>query len=475
MNGRSPVLDSLPESVLIVDDDGSVTYANEFAADLFGYDRDDLVGTDLTQLLPGIEVGSEPAGPRRGRKAGGEPLDLEIRFRSHDGEYVGVINDITRRTRYERTLERLQTVAAQLLGADTIEELAGACVEAVVDVLELDIAAVHLYDEDSDTLEPASISPELADIVETAPSVAPPESIAWEAFTDGEPKDSIEANDARSYTEDTTVYSEMVFPLGEWGVLIVGTTEARPFTERERRMAGLLATTVTVAIQRVDHETSLRQQNERLERLAGTLSHDLRDPLNTAQMTTKLARNAATNEEVLGYVDDIDDVLGRMGELIEGLLTLAHEGRAVGDRQPVELRDAAEAAWGAVGKDGPTLTLESSATISADPERLRTLFENLLGNAVRHGGDGVDIRVGMFETGTGFYVADDGPGIPEADRETVFEHGESSRENGTGFGLSIVRTIANAHGWSVRATESETGGARFEITGLTGLAETPGD
>lgn len=473
MNERSTILESLPESVLVVNDDGRITYANEFTAQLFDYDRRALIGRDVTELLPGIDVRSAPVGPRRGRKADGEPIELEVRFRDNEGEYIGVVNDITQRTWYERTLERLQTVAAQLLGADTVGELADACVDAVVDVLDLRIAAVHFYDESSDTLEPAAVSPTLSDLVDGSPSVEGPDSIAWEAFTAGEPQGSIDSDDTRSYTDETAVYSELVYPLGKWGVLIVGTTETRPFTERERRMAGLLATTVTVALERVDHEASLRQQNERLEQLAGTLSHDLRDPLNTAQMTTKLARNAAENEDAIGYIDDLEDVLERMEELIEDLLTLAREGRAVGDPQPIELRDAVQAAWDTVGTDSATLTIESSATISADPERLRTLFENLLGNAVRHGGDDVKIRVGVFETGTGFYVADNGPGIAEDKREKVFEHGVTSREKGTGFGLSIVRTIADAHGWSIRATESRADGARLEVTGLTGLAETP--
>jgi signal transduction histidine kinase len=58
----------------------------------------------------------------------------------------------------------------------------------------------------------------------------------------------------------------------------------------------------------------------------------------------------------------------------------------------------------------------------------------------------------------GFYVADDGPGIAEEDREDVFDSGFSTSDDGTGLGLSIVRTIAEAHGWEVAVTESETGG-----------------
>ncbi|PSQ22659.1 hypothetical protein BRD06_09920 [Halobacteriales archaeon QS_9_67_15] len=96
----------------------------------------------------------------------------------------------------------------------------------------------------------------------------------------------------------------------------------------------------------------------------------------------------------------------------------------------------------------------------------------------------VTVRVGTLDDESGFYLADDGPGIPDARRDAVFESGFSTSEDGTGFGLSIVEQVADAHGWSVRITESEFGdgtdereaaedresdstpGARFEITGV---------
>jgi signal transduction histidine kinase len=66
----------------------------------------------------------------------------------------------------------------------------------------------------------------------------------------------------------------------------------------------------------------------------------------------------------------------------------------------------------------------------------------------------------------GFYVADDGPGIPADDRESVFDVGYSTVDDGTGFGLRIVEQVAEAHEWNVTAAESEDGGARFEVTGV---------
>lgn len=78
-------------------------------------------------------------------------------------------------------------------------------------------------------------------------------------------------------------------------------------------------------------------------------------------------------------------------------------------------------------------------------------------NAREHAGNGVRVTVGDF---------DDGPGIPDDEREPVLEPGYSTAENGTGFGLSIVQRIAEAHGWTTRVTDSEAGGARFEFTGV---------
>jgi signal transduction histidine kinase len=106
---------------------------------------------------------------------------------------------------------------------------------------------------------------------------------------------------------------------------------------------------------------------------------------------------------------------------------------------------------------------EFDLSVAADPERPQQLFENLFRNSVEHGGTDVTITVGALEEDEGFYVADDGPGIPEEKRDEIFEAGYTTASDGTGFGLAIVAEIAEAHGWEITATESAEGGARFEI------------
>ena len=207
----------------------------------------------------------------------------------------------------------------------------------------------------------------------------------------------------------------------------------------------------------------LRRQNEQLEEFAGIVSHDLRNPLATARSGVELARR--TGEGVDDSLERVDRAHDRMETLIDELLALARNGRTIdeGEFEPTDLSAVAARAWDLSSTGRAELRVQDDGTIVADRSRLQQLFENLFRNAAEHGGEGVTVRVGMLSEG--FYVEDDGPGIPEADREEIFELGYTTREGGTGFGMGIVRNIADAHGWEITITDSADGGARFELTG----------
>jgi signal transduction histidine kinase len=147
------------------------------------------------------------------------------------------------------------------------------------------------------------------------------------------------------------------------------------------------------------------------------------------------------------------------------VLTLAREGDESVAPEPVHLATLAEECWETVETDCATLTCRTDRVVEADRSRLRQLLENLFANAVEHGGDAVTVTVGDLGEG-GFYVADDGPGVPPDERESVFDVGYSTMTDGTGFGLNIVSQVADAHGWDVAVTESDDDGARFEFVGL---------
>jgi PAS domain S-box-containing protein len=240
------------------------------------------------------------------------------------------------------------------------------------------------------------------------------------------------------------------------------------------------------------YERELERQNERLEEVTRVLSHDLRNPMNVASGRVELARK----EQESDHLDAVRSSLDRMEEMIEDVLTLARIGGSIEETEPIALDSIVEGCWRNVDTDDAELVTATEMTIEADESRLRHVFENLFRNsiehgstsnrpraddavehgstgsqtgsddAVEHGGSTVTITVGELDRG--FYIEDDGPGIPPETRENVFKKGHSTTETGTGFGLSIVREIVRAHGWEIIVTDSMEGGARFEITGVDG-------
>jgi signal transduction histidine kinase len=205
----------------------------------------------------------------------------------------------------------------------------------------------------------------------------------------------------------------------------------------------------------------LEEKTDRLEAFATRVSHDLRGPITNALSQTKLARREMDEPTEL---DEIAETLTHAETLIDDILALARGGKQP-DSEQVALADHATQAWSTVSTPDASLVVETEQTISADSGQLLRLLENLFRNAVEHGGDDVTVRLGS--TADGFYVADDGVGIPVEHRDAVFEERTTFDDGGTGYGLAIVSDIVDVHGWSVSVTDSESGGARFDISGVT--------
>ncbi|QGN06205.1 response regulator [Halorhabdus sp. CBA1104] len=214
-----------------------------------------------------------------------------------------------------------------------------------------------------------------------------------------------------------------------------------------------------------ERERELQRQNERLEKFASVVSHDLRNPLGVARGSAQLIADECDETDA---VDRMDRALTRMDRLIDDVLTLARQGKAAHQPDAVDLAHIAEEAWASVRTESARIDIADSGMIEADPGRLQELLENLFNNAVTHGAEDVTVRVGVADR-DGFYVEDDGPGIPSDRREEVFELGYSTADDGTGMGLSIVQQIASAHGWDSEITDGRDGGTRFVFTDVTFL------
>ena len=376
------------------------------------------------------------------------------------------------RVERESRLELLHDATRSLVRAESKTAIADRIIDAAADVLGFSIVTVRVYDEAAGGLVPVAVSESVTELLPER-SVFTPEggSLNWRAFEAGETRvyGDIQTEDASDV--GTPLRSLMILPIGEYGTIAIGEREPDVFDETDEFLARILATATETAFQaqartRRLHERSaeLERQNDRLEEFASVVSHDLRNPLNVAQGRVGLARGECDSE----HLDAAAQAHDRMESLISDLLTLAREGRRVKETEPVRLSAVAEACWLHVDTGSATLSLADDMTLAADESRLRQLLENLFRNSVEHGGADVNVVIGPLDDADGFYIEDDGPGIPPDRRDDVFDAGVSTTETGTGFGLRIVEQVADAHGWSVRITdrggEAATTGARFEVT-----------
>jgi len=457
-----------------VDDEPVIEECNDRFLDRLGYERDDLLDRSVWDIYADESMASAVAGFDSGRQgsfgqqertliaADGERVDTLFRASprvDEHGDVIGTIGlyvDITERKRRERTLERLHDVTRDLLRAETRAQVAEIITDAVRDALGYPRNLVRFVD--GDELRPVSITDAAERMLGERPVYRVGEGTAGRAFAE---EKTLIYDDVRSVDDGydrQPVRASMFVPIGDHGILSVGDTDVGTFDRLDRHLAEIFAANAATALTLLDRTRDLERQNDRLEEFASVVSHDLRTPLAVVDGSLELACARYDDEDL----DRAARSLGRAFDLIEDLLALARQDDAL-DRHPVDLSAVAEACWQTADTPDATLVVADDCTIRADDRRLRRLLENLFRNSVEHGStDSLTVTLGSLDGGAGFYVEDDGSGIPDDGRD-VFAAGYTTGTDGTGLGLAIVERIAAEHGWSVDAVAADGGGARFEF------------
>ncbi|MFC4540752.1 ATP-binding protein [Halosolutus amylolyticus] len=215
----------------------------------------------------------------------------------------------------------------------------------------------------------------------------------------------------------------------------------------------------------------LAAQQKRLEKFERIVEGTLRDLLNVAQAYLMVAQETDDPD----HFAEVETAHDRLDEWIDTLSTLARRRDVITTVEPVALHDITRRALARLdGEADLNLHLEDDRLLEADKERLTDVLEHLFRTADPDAGSGatassdsdasgpITIRVGTCSDG--FFVADDGAPVPEAQREGLLEP-DSETDDRRGYALAIVRRIAEAHGWTVAIDESEAGGTRVEFTG----------
>ncbi|MGB9954359.1 ATP-binding protein [Haloarcula marismortui] len=491
---ESDILDRMTDAFFAVDENWEFTYANERGRRIIERAMKgdgattDLLGRNIWEVIPSLE-GTEFSKRYREAMSNQEPTSFEAYFEplqtwfevsvypSSTGISV-YFRDITERQKHEEKLRGRERTLREIYAVISRKDMDfEAKVERLLEigqhVLGTETAALSRIDGDRYVFEIVTDRTGTTEAGDTVPleatncerAVIEEQTLVLADIAEDRP----DLAERAGYTEmgiscylgtpvivDGSVFGTFCF---------YGTDPRDSFSEWEVTLVELMGNWVSYEQERERREQELTRERNRLEDFASVVSHDLRNPLSVA-----FGRLTLVEEEYDGNPEHIESLhrsLERMDELIDDVLALARGGHKVIDANETSLDDIITAAWDTVESSDATLErIETDAEITGDQTRLQQLFENLFRNSVEHSDDPVTVRVGTLSGGRGFYVADDGPGIPEDEREQVFERGYTTSDDGTGFGLAIVSEIVDAHGGRITVAESDGGGVRFDVTGV---------
>lgn len=400
------------------------------------------------------------------------PHDRDREFSAGEREVIKLLGQWAgyelEQQRFEEHLQGLHGIAQRLLTAETVTEVAEVTIEMSTDVFDLPVSAFWKYDDGDDVLRPVAETDEAVQTVGEVPTFKRGETLYWDSFDSGKIQNyQYLTEQSGAFNLDAKLCLEVHVPCGSHGIIMSSATEPCAFNKIDIESLRLLKALVTEAMTAVKREErlaerteELNQQNDRLEQFADVVAHDLRNPLSVATGFLEIAEETGDAD----HFEKVASAHDRIERLIDDLLTLARGEATIEDAEEVSLESIATKAWGYVDTDEATLILTDEVpTVTGDSGRLTQLLENIFRNAIEHGGPDVTVTVGRLNEDNGFYVEDTGSGIPQEKRDEVFQHGVTSSQGGTGFGLSIVADIAEAHGWTVLLTNGTDGGAQFKF------------
>jgi len=435
------ILGRVSDAFLALDDELRFTHVNGQAEELLEASEEQLLGETLWDMYPEAAQADEIWGSFQKAMDTQDPQSYELYYEplefwvettvypSESGVSV-YFQDVTEHKEREQELEREK--------------------QRFQTIFEQSNDAIFLLDPENDAIE--DVNPEAEELL----GYTREEFVSSVAISDVHPE---QTDQYRAFLD--SVQADRSGRTGRFACVSKGGDKRYceiSVSSLDIEASQLLIANVRDITEHKEYEEQLERQNERLEEFANVVSHDLRNPLSVAQGQLELVREDCDS----GQFDPIERAHNRMERLIEDLLTLAREGNVVTDTESVELSEIAANCWANVKTDNASIVIDTNQTILADNSRLKQVFENLMRNAIEHGDDTVTITIGGLIDG--FYIEDDGSGIPPSDRSDVFEAGYSTNSDGTGFGLRITKQIIEAHGWTVNLTEGTEGGARFEIT-----------
>ncbi|MFU1782554.1 histidine kinase N-terminal 7TM domain-containing protein [Haloarcula japonica] len=451
------LVDNLPDPVIALNDDCVIIDYNAAAASAL--DHPDPDGESLDDLVPGlvdhIERGEVFSFGDSFTYYNPQTTSLTDQFGTERGRLI-VLRDVTGQQRRQDRLEALQAATQQFIEAETAEGVAEMAVEFATAVLDKNAAGVFL--EADNVLEPAVISDSIEQNIDEellcGSPTDEPESKLWKTYETGEIQ-------AVSLDRDglDPLDNALMLPLGPHGVMAITSHDSTLATE-DRRYAAILAQTTQVALDQVERERELRQsrssvqrRREQIEFFNGVLRHSLHNAMVVIRGRAEHIRDDVPPPK-RQHLDSISDWCGKLTEMSETIrdinntVTASEAERLDAVDLNATLRRSIESLR--VEYDSVSVSCELGGDYSAQAnELLEEVLLSILQNAVEHNNaDTPQVTVSVQQASDWLQVriADDGPGMSDELKTTVFERGLSPDQTAGGFGLYFVSVMMDLYG-----------------------------
>ncbi|WP_058996356.1 ATP-binding protein [Haloarcula sp. CBA1127] len=504
------LIENLPVVVFTLNPDGVFTYSAGKGLDELGIEPGEFEGASVFEvysqypdIITAVERALDGEEVRVTQEIDGLVFETWYRPVFDDGELtqvVSVARDITDLKQREARIETLSEATNELLYTRTERAVADTVTQIAQRIIDQPLAAMWSYDSDDDTLYPIGATSEAADFaaVETASDLPPmgPESDENRLFHDGSPTVVEDYQTLSNPSVPQTPLRTVLFlPLEDYGILCIGSPTVESFDSHDRFLLEILASTGAAALDRVERETRLKSKqtelersNEALQQFAYIASHDLQEPLRMVSSYVDLLDSEYgddLDDEAAEYMAFAVDGARRMQEMVNALLRYSRVETNSGDFEETDpeavLDRTGDALQMRIAEVDATITAESLPPVEADPNQVGQVFQNLLENAIEYAVEAdieprVEVSAEEDDDMVTFTVSDNGPGIPAADHEEVFDifHRAGAHDTeGTGIGLAVCQRIVLRHDGRIWVEPSDDG-ATFKFT-LPAVTEVSGD